>query len=69
MHEGGCVKEFFFVILQVGIPQPHYRLTSSQIIFRDFKYMNAFEYLATSSSSINAHERHRKATSSSRMNA
>ena len=31
--------------------------------------MNAFEYLATSSSSINAHERHRKATSSSRMNA
>ena len=30
-------KSFFFVNLQVGIPQLHNRLTSSQIVFRYFK--------------------------------
>ena len=38
-------ERVFFVNLQVGISQLHYRLTSSQIIFRGFKYMNAFEQL------------------------
>ena len=33
----------FFVNLQVDISQLHYRLTSSQIIFRYFKYMKAFK--------------------------
>ena len=32
----------FCINLQVGISQLHYRLTSSQIIFWDFKSMNAF---------------------------
>ena len=36
MKEYVC-KIFFFVNLQVGLSQLHYRLTSSQIIFRDFK--------------------------------
>ena len=36
IDEVGCVKKFF-VNLQVGILQLHYWLTSSQIIFRDFK--------------------------------
>ena len=36
IHEGGCVKEIFGN-LQVGISQLRYRLTSSQIVFRDFK--------------------------------
>ena len=35
----------FFVNLEVGISQLHYRLTSSQIVFGDFKLMNAFEWL------------------------
>ena len=34
-----------FVNLQVSISQLHNRLTSSRIIFRNFKYMNAFEWL------------------------
>ena len=34
---GGYVKEFFFVNLQVGISQLHFELTTSQIIFKDFK--------------------------------
>ena len=33
----------FFVNLQVGISQLHCKLTSLQIIFKDFKYMNTFE--------------------------
>ena len=37
IHKGGCVKEIFFVNLQVGISQLHYEVTSSQIILRDFK--------------------------------
>ena len=32
----------FFVNLQAGISQLHYRLTSSQTIFRDFKYLLRF---------------------------
>ena len=35
-------KCFFFVNLQAGISQLHYRLTSSQIAFRDFKYLLRF---------------------------
>ena len=30
-------KSFFFLNLQFGILQLHYRLTSSQIVFRDIK--------------------------------
>ena len=33
MHEGGCVKEFFFVNLQVGISQLHDRVTPSQTVY------------------------------------
>ena len=36
IHEGRYVKRFF-VNLQIGISQLHYKLTSSQIIFEDFK--------------------------------
>ena len=39
------MKEFFIVNLEVGISQFYYELTFSQIIFMDFKYMNAFEWL------------------------
>ena len=42
MQEEGC-KSVILVNLQVGISRLHYSLTSSKIIFRDFKYMNAFE--------------------------
>ena len=35
----------FFVNFQGGISQLQYELTSSQEIFRDFKYMNIFERL------------------------
>ena len=38
-----CVKEDVWKSLQVGNLQLHYILTSSQIIFRDFNYMNAFK--------------------------
>ena len=31
--------------LLVGILQPHYELISSKMIFKGFKYMNAFELL------------------------
>ena len=37
IHEGGCMNEFSFVNLQVGISQLHYRVTSSQAILRNFK--------------------------------
>ena len=37
IYEGGCVKEFFLINLQVGVSQLNYELTSSQIIFRYFK--------------------------------
>ena len=36
-------ERVFFVNLQIGISQLHYRLTSSQEIFRNFKYTNVFE--------------------------
>ena len=42
IHERECVKESFFVNLQAGILQLHYRLTSSQIVFKDFKYLLRF---------------------------
>ena len=35
----------FFVNLQAGISQLYYRLTSSHIVFSDFKEMKAFEWL------------------------
>ena len=35
-------KRVFFVNLQAGISQLHYELTSSQIVFRDFKYLLRF---------------------------
>ena len=37
IHDGGCVKELFFIKLRVGISQLHNRLTSLQTVFRDFK--------------------------------
>ena len=47
--EGKFMKEvyerIFFLKLQVGILQLHYRLTSSQTVFRNFKKINAFESL------------------------
>ena len=39
----GMCERVFFVKLKVGISQLHNRLTSSQIIFRHFKYINVFE--------------------------
>ena len=43
IHERECVsKRVFFVNLQDGISQLHYKLTSSQIAFRDFKYLFRF---------------------------
>ena len=45
IHDGGCVKKLFFIKLQVGISQLHNRLTSLQTVLRDFKQMNAFEWL------------------------
>ena len=47
INDGGCVKEFFFIIIKlwVCISQLHNRLTSLQIVFRDFKLMNAFKWL------------------------
>ena len=43
IHERECVgKKVFFVNLQDGISQLHYKLTSSQIAFRDFKYLLRF---------------------------
>ena len=35
-------EKVFFVNLQAGISQLHYKLTSSQIVFRDFKYLFRF---------------------------
>ena len=42
IHERECVKGFFSVNFQAGISQLHYRLVSSQMIFRDFKYLLRF---------------------------
>ena len=41
IHERMC-ERVLFVNLQAGISQLHYRLTSSQIVFRDFKYLLRF---------------------------
>ena len=37
IHDGGCLKELFFIKLKVGILQLHNRLTSLQTVFMDFK--------------------------------
>ena len=42
IHEKKMCKRVFFVNLQAGISQLHYKLTSSQIVFRDFKYILRF---------------------------
>ena len=42
IHERECIERVFFVNLQAAILQLHYRLTSSKIVFRDFKYLLRF---------------------------
>ena len=37
IHEGRCVKEFFSQTCRLAFSQRHYRLTFSQIVFKDFK--------------------------------
>ena len=42
IHQGGYMKEFHEL---AGISQLPDELTSSEIIFKDFKKMNAFDWL------------------------
>ena len=41
-HESECIERVFFVNLHAGISELHYRLTSSQIVFKDFKCILRF---------------------------